>query len=145
MTQRHPEQSDNLFFVTTNIKNRRPIFENPVYAREAVETLYRIQELHSFFLHGFVIMPDHCHFLLFVTEEGNLSKMMRQYKSGVAFNIGIGSLWQPRFHSRYPEHASRMLHYIHMNPVRAGLVERPEDYPWSSASGKWDSIGLNDL
>lgn len=145
MTQRHPIQSDTLFFVTTNVMNRRKMFAHDPYAREAVEMLYRVQELHPFFLHGFVIMPDHCHLLLFVDEHRSISTIINRYKMGVSHSIGIGSLWQPRFHVRIPENAGAVLRYIHMNPVRAKLVEHSRDYPWSSASGRWDVIGLNDL
>lgn len=90
-------------------------------------------------------MPDHVHFLLYVTEHANISDIIRQYKSGVAFNIGIGSIWQPRFHIRIPKNTTSVLHYIHQNPVRAKLVERSEDYPWSSASGRWDIVDVNHL
>lgn len=145
MSQPHPIQNDALFFVTTNCKNRTPVFRNDVYAREAIDALYRVQEQHPFFLHGFVIMPDHCHFLLFVDANESISTIIGCYKMAVSFGIGIGSIWQPRFHVRLPENAAAVLHYIHQNPVKAGLVDRPEDYPWSSASGKWDVTDLNAL
>ena len=88
-------------------------------------------------------MPDHCHLLLYVTEHAQISTIMKQFKLGVAFNIGIGPIWQPRFHQRLPENAGAVLHYIHQNPVKAGLVHYAEDYPWSSACGKWDITDLN--
>lgn len=128
--------------ITTNTLNRLPIFNNDVYAREAIETLYRVQELHPFLLHGFVIMPDHCHLLMFVPEPESISKIMNVYKAGMTFNLGIPKLWQPRFFNRIVESSYNTLHNIHMNPVKAKLVEKPEDYPWSSASGKWDVTEL---
>ncbi len=134
MSQPHPIQSDALMFITTNIKNKHPLFKNNAYAREATEMMYRIQE-----------QPDHCHFLLFLDEHGFISKIMNRYKMGVSHSIGIGSIWQPRFHLRLPENAAAVLHYIHRNPVKAGIVDNPEDYPWSSASGKWDIVDLNVL
>ena len=60
---------------------------------------------------------------------------MNAYKSGLTFDLGIGSVWQPKFDLRIPEKAFRVLQYIHGNPVKAGLCDRPEAYPWSSASG----------
>lgn len=145
MSQPHPTQNDALFFVTTHTKNRQRIFNNPAYAREAIEMIYRIQDQYAFFIHGFVIMPDHCHFLFFVDEHGSISKIINRYKMGLSHSIGIGPIWQPRFHLRLPRNAAAVLHYIHQNPVKAGLAEYKEEYPWSSASGKWDIIGLNDL
>ena len=145
MSQPHPTQSDALFFITTNCHNREPLFKNSSYAREAIDVIYRVQEQHPFFLHGFVIMPDHCHLLLFVDEHESISTIIGCYKMGVSHAIGIGLIWQPRFHMRLPENAGATLHYIHQNPVKAGLTDHSEDYPWSSASGKWDITDLNAL
>jgi putative transposase len=145
MSQLHPVQSDSLFFVTTNCRNRACFFTHPTYAREAVDALYRVQEQYPFFLHGFVVMPDHCHLLLFVDTYQSISSIIGRFKMSVSFGIGIGPIWQRRFYMHTPENASATLHYIHQNPVRAGLADRAEDYPWSSASGKWDVVDLNFL
>lgn len=145
MSQPRPIQSDALFFVTTNIRNRDPIFLNQAYAREAVEMIYRVQDLHPFFLHAFVVMPDHCHFLLYVDKNGSISTIMNRYKMGVSHSIGIGSIWQPRFHVRFPNNGHVAIQYIHNNPVALGLVDAAQNYLWSSASGKWDVIDLDAL
>lgn len=126
-------------FVTTNVEKRQKIFFDPACARVAVEALYFIQERYPFFIYGFVIMPDHCHFLLYVSAESGISRIMRDYKRSVAFSIARGPMWQSRFHLVIPKNPGATLQYIHQNPVRAGLCTRPEDYPWSSASGKWDT------
>lgn len=130
-------------FITTNVKNKVPLFKNDAYARIAVETLYNIQHFYAFFLFGFVIMPDHCHLLLRVPEGGSISKTMNVYKRAVTFNVGGERFWQTRFHMRIPNDTFAALNYIHMNPVKAGFCENPEDYPWSSASGKWDVTPLS--
>lgn len=129
--------------ITTVTRDRKPVFRDPACAREAVETLYRIQELHPFFLYGFVIMPDHCHILLRVPEPGSVSTIMRVYKSGVSFNTGLPRLWQPRFHIRIPDDIRAARDYIHRNPVHADIADMPEHYPWSSASGAWDVTPLD--
>lgn len=128
--------------VTTNTLNREPIFKNDSHAREAIECLYRVQQQHSFFLYGFVIMPDHCHFLIHVLEPGKISNIIGAFKSGLTHDIGIGPIWQRRFFNRIVDDATEALNYIHMNPVRAGLCKVPEDYSWSSASVKWDVAEL---
>jgi putative transposase len=138
MWQRHPVQADEMMFITTNTRDRKPIFRNPAYAREAVEMLYKVQKRHPYFLYGFVIMPDHCHLLLHVPDGGSISRIMKIFKSGLAFNLGIGAFWQSRFHIKIPDTAASVLRYIHQNPVIAGLAKNPEEYPWSSASGKWE-------
>lgn len=128
--------------VTTNVKNREPLFKNDAYAREAIEVLYRSLEMRPAFLYGFVIMPNHCHFLIQVPEEGSISTIMNRFKMGVSHSLGIGSIWQSRFHIRLIRNPWKALQYIHRNPVKAKLVEKAEDYPWSSASGKWDVMEL---
>ena len=138
MSQRHPIQNDVVMFVTTNIKCRHRLFEDAHYAREAIDALYRVQNLYSFFLFGFVIMPDHVHILLRVMAPSGISDVVRAYKRAVSHAIGIGPIWQPRFYMKIPDNVWATLNYIHQNPIRAGLCEKPEDYSWSSAPGKWD-------
>ena len=145
MTQRHPIQNDVLMLVTTNTMHRTPVFSNPAYASEAIDRLYRVQNLHPFFIFAFVIMPNHCHFLLNVPAPYTIAKLMNTYKTGLTFDIGIGAFWQPRFDVRVPDHGYETLRYIHENPVKAGLVLSAQDYPWSSASGKYDVSDLEPI
>ena len=136
MTQRHPIINDAIMLVTTVTRHRSPIFENSVHAREAVECLYRVKKMHPFFLYGFVIMPDHCHFLVDVPLPETAARIMNIYKSGMTFNIGIPKLWQSRYHLRIVRDPISCLRYVHENPVKQNMVETCEDYPWSSASGR---------
>ncbi len=139
MTQRHPVQQNATMFVTTNCMDRRPIFHDPAFAREAVECLYRVKKLHPFYLYGFVIMPDHCHFLMNVPAPETMANVIGTFKSGLTFDTGVPRMWQGRYHCRIIEsNAVRVLTYIHNNPVVGGLVKNPQDYPWSSASGMWE-------
>ncbi len=138
-----PSRAEQHMFITTNLRNRQRVFADPAYARAAVETLYAIQGYYPFFLFGFVFMPDHCHLLLNIPEGGSVSKMMYAFKRAVAFNVGQGPLWQSRFDLKIPNDSSAVLHYIHQNPVKAGLVNAAEDYPWSSACGRWDIMPLD--
>jgi putative transposase len=138
MTQRHPIVSDRIMLITTNTIDRVPYFANPVYAREAIECMYRTQQFHPYFLYGFVIMPDHCHFLMNVPSPNTVAKVMNSYKSGLTFDIGVPKLWQKRFHIRLADDPHRALSYIHENPMRKNLCESSDQYPWSSASGQWD-------
>lgn len=144
MTQRHSHIEHGTLLVTTVTLHRRPRFQDPVRAREAIECLYRVQQFHLFFLYAFVIMPDHCHFLLRVLPPETVSRVMGAYKSGLTFDVGIQKLWQRRFHMRCIENAPAARDYIHQNPVRLGLVDVATDYPWSSASGRWDISPLEE-
>jgi hypothetical protein len=62
----------------------------------------------------------------------------------VSFEIGK-QVWQSRFHLELVQGCERVIHYIHNNPVREKLCCVPEEYPWSSASGRWDIHELSML
>lgn len=90
-------------------------------------------------VHAYVLMSNHYHLLL-KTIDANLSKAMQWFgttytrKFNIANHTG-GHLFQGRFKSLIIENAAYLLRlscYIHRNPVRAGMVERLVDYPWSS-------------
>ncbi len=142
MTQRHPIVSDRILMVTSNTAKRRQYFSNPARAREAVLQLYHTQSVIPFSLYGFVIMPDHIHILLNVPSPKTVSDVMRTYKMGLTFQLGIGPLWQRRFYITVATDPLVQLRYIHNNPVKAGLVGKPEQYPWSSVNKHWDILKL---
>ena len=95
------------------------------------------------------LMPNHVHLVAVPESAAGLRRAIgeahRRYTCEVNRREGwTGHLWQGRFASfvmeeRYTLAAAR---YVELNPVRAGLVERPGDYPWSSARGHLD--GRND-
>lgn len=101
--------------------------------------LKHYREKFVFSLYAYVLMPNHVH-LLIKTGETPLSKIMQglQFSYTQYFNRThrkVGHLFQGRYKAILCEEESYLLElvrYIHLNPVRAGLVRRPEDYPWSS-------------
>ena len=138
MSQRHPVQHSYTMLITIVTKKRISIFEDDACAREAIETLYNIQDYYPCFLFAFVFMPDHCHLLLKIPEGGSISKFINVYKRAVTFNIQKGKIWQSRFHMRLPKNIYLAKNYIHLNPVKAGLCNHSSEYRWSSACGLWD-------
>ena len=94
---------------------------------------------HDASLYGYVLMSNHLHLLIGLTGGGpQLSAFMRDLKSLVwrrLFRMRR-AIWTPRFDdvAIYTEEQFRMkLNYIHNNPVKAGLAQRPEEYKYSSA------------
>jgi putative transposase len=91
-------------------------------------------------LHAYVLMTNHVHLLLTPRDGGSASRLMKQvgqrYVQYVNRTQGrSGGLWEGRFRSCLVEEERYLLNcyrYIELNPVRAGLASRPEDYPWSS-------------
>jgi putative transposase len=90
---------------------------------------------------AYCLMPNHVHLIVVPsTEEGLRSAVgeaHRRYSRGINFREGWrGHLWQGRFAS-YPLDEPYLLcatRYVELNPVRAGLVQSPGAYPWSSAA-----------
>ena len=95
---------------------------------------------------GWVIMPNHVHTLFQTLEDWSMNAVVGSWKTYTANAIGrivrqpnapVPHVWHPEFWDRYirdETHFTTVLAYIHNNPVKAGLVSRPEDWPWSSAN-----------
>lgn len=90
-------------------------------------------------VHGYALMPNHFH-LMVESVHGNLSSAMQhllsRYCRWVNLTAGFdGSLFRGRFHNRLVfenSHWRHLLIYLHLNPVRANLVMRPEQAHWTS-------------
>ena len=134
---------DRLFFITTVTWQRRPLFRNPQRAELMTDVLAYYRDEKRYLLHEFVVMPDHLHLLLTPATDLSLERAVQLIKGGLSYRLGKtkrGSIWQESFTNhriRDEEDYSRHVDYIWMNPVRAGLVERPELYPYSSAFAKF--------
>jgi putative DNA methylase len=93
---------------------------------------------------AWVVMPNHVHTLIETREGYPLSGILHSWKSYTANKANellnrTGRFWFPEYFDRYirdERHLVAAIRYIHANPVKAGLVERPEDWPWSSARFK---------
>lgn len=93
-------------------------------------------------LHAFVLMDNHVHLLLTAQTTCQLSQAMRWLGQcyAQAFNLRhrrCGSLWQGRFKSclvQSERYLLNVMRYIELNPVRAAMVQRPEDHRWSSVN-----------
>ena len=133
------EYKDAFYHVTSRGNECRKIYyaksdydKFKIYLRDA-------QEKYGFFLHSYVFMTNHYH-LLIETPEGNLNKLMH-YINGSYTNYlnrrrkRSGHLFQGRYKAILIERDSYLLElsrYIHLNPVRARIVEKPEFYEYSS-------------
>ena len=92
-------------------------------------------------------MPDHFHAILVPEPRDTISAVMRYIKGTFArrynaANDSGGAVWQPRFYDsaiRSERELMVRIRYVEENPVRAGLVKRPEQYPFSSAAQDWRS------
>jgi putative DNA methylase len=88
-----------------------------------------------------VIMPNHVHVLVEVLPGHRLSDVVHSWKSFTAKEANrilgrSGEFWMPDYFDRFirdEKHLAAVREYIRNNPVKAGLVEKPEDWKWSSA------------
>jgi putative transposase len=85
-------------------------------------------------------MPDHLHALITPGDEISLERVMQFIKGGFSFRLHArGPVWQASFSNhrvRDCEDYQKHREYIRLNPVRARLVARAEEYPYSSAAGR---------
>jgi putative transposase len=135
---KHFQQSGQLHFLTSSCYRRRPKFATP-HSRECLESsLERVRQSYGLCVYGYVVMPEHVHLLVNEPERGCLSQMLQSLKQSVARTLALraaDSFWQARYYDFNVWTESKFvekLRYIHRNPVTRGLVERPEDWQWSS-------------
>jgi putative transposase len=131
--------SGRFFFITCRLLPHRGRLWEPEFECLARAVRERRQKYH-FLLTAWVFLPDHWHAIFFPRFPLTISIVMEAIKVGSTHRINAGRsesglLWQPRFFDRalrtVKEYYDKV-DCIHLNPVRAGLVERAEDWPWSS-------------
>ena len=96
---------------------------------------------------AYCLMPNHVHAVVVPRAQEALSKFFaelhRRYARRTnALNEWRGHLWQERFYSVVLDetHALAAMRYVELNPVRSGLVNRAQEWPWSSARGNLDLL-----
>jgi putative transposase len=132
------QKCGDFHFITFSCYHRLPLLgcnaAYEVFARE-LETARR---QYGFVVAGYVLMPEHVHLLLGEPPHSSLSvalQVLKQKTSRTLKKKSDRQFWQRRYYD-FNVHSElkrvEKLRYMHRNPVRRGLVERPEDWPWSS-------------
>jgi len=106
-----------------------------------IDVLRDYRRKNKFLLHAFVMMPNHIHLLLTPAPAVSLERGIQLVKGNFSFRakkeLGRnGEVWNPGFNPHRVKDAvdyENQVRYIHMNPVKAGLVTSPELYECSSA------------
>ena len=131
------QQSRQSHFVTFCCFHRRQLFTSAAPKEIFERALERVRRAYGLCVYGYVVMPEHVHLLLSEPEKATLADALKSLKQGVSRRL-IGNaehFWQKRYYDhnvRSYEKFTEKLRYIHRNPVRRGLCERPEDWAWSS-------------
>ncbi len=128
-----------IYHVINRGNNRQRVFCKKADFEAFLKILAELKERKPFELYGYCLLDNHFHLLL-RPRGGSISRIMqsllvshtqryhKHHRSG-------GHVWQGRFKSpviQDDEHLLTVLRYIEANPLRAKIVTRAEDYPWSS-------------
>ncbi|MHB8094477.1 MAG: transposase [Candidatus Aminicenantales bacterium] len=127
------------YHVASRGNEKQRIFHEPEDNSRFLEFLSRAHDRFGVFIHAFCLMENHYH-LFIETPEANLSRTLHFINTAYTVYLNkrrerIGHLFQGRFKAILVEadiYARELIRYIHLNPVRAGIVSRPEEYIWSS-------------
>ncbi len=115
------------------------IFEEPADYEYFEELMCFYAKSYNITIHNYCLMSNHYHILLEIQSE-NLSKFMRQLNMNYSIyfnkkNKRTGHLWQGRFKSWYvtdEAYLYTLMCYIEQNPLKANMVKKLEEYPYSS-------------
>jgi putative transposase len=159
------------YFITCTVVQWIDVFTRRQYADIIVGSLRHCIKHKGLHVYGWVIMSNHIHLIISGSEENDLSNILRDFKKytsstivdAIENNPGESrrnwllwllknedeiTFWQPDNH---PEEIIsqafflQKLNYIHQNPIRAGIVDREEDYIYSSARDFHNIKGLVEL
>jgi putative transposase len=134
------------YFVTANCLDKRRLLQSVRSANLLIEVFASYRASGHYQLHEFVVMPDHFHAILTPTTASTLEKCLQLIKGGFSYRAKRElqrnfSTWQSSFHDRrlrdWKEYATYR-EYIHHNPVKAGFYMRVGEWPFSSATGKFE-------
>jgi putative transposase len=147
----------HLHFITFTCYRRLPLLRSIRARNMFVTILGQVRDRYGFSLVGYVVMPEHIHLLISEPAKGTPSTVIQILKQRVSrrlrrkrrasagqlnliFACGDDSLprfWQRRFYDFNVWSLKKKiekLQYMHMNPLKRGLVTHPKDWPWSSFS-----------
>ena len=132
--------------------NRSAIFHNDKDRRFFIKCLKQAKEKPKSKIYAYCLMTNHVHLLIVPSTEEGLGGMMQSLGRRYVQYINklykrTGTLWEGRFKSSLvgkDEYLLACNRYVELNPVRAKMVKRPKDYPWSSygfkAEGQKDEL-----
>ena len=146
----------HLHFITCSCYRRMAFLASPHEREQFLKILSQVRERYDFALLGYVVMPEHIHLLISEPNVGDPSVVMKVLKQRVSRALRrkrrrtvegqrkmweesarnrCARFWQRRFYDFNvwtTQKKNEKINYMHFNPVKRGLVERPTDWNWSS-------------
>src|ERR1035437_8756023 len=132
------QQCGCFHFITFSCYRRQPLLDNDAAYSVFERALEALRQRYGFVVAGYVLMPEHVHLLIGEPRVSTLAvviQVLKQQTSRKLKRAGDAQFWQPRYYDfnvHNEEKRVEKLRYMHRNPVVRGLVEKPEDWPWSS-------------
>ena len=143
------QQRGCFHFITFSCYRRLPYLRTAT-ARNLFEQSLEVMRIrYELFVIAYVQMPEHIHLLVSEPKKALLSKAIQALKLSVSVQSRQRPFWQPRYYDfnvHNEDKRAEKLGYMHRNPVKRGLVEKPEDWQWSSfrhyATGEQGSVEI---
>ena len=151
-------------FITFTCYRRQSLLSTPDTRDAFLRILERTRLRYDFLFYGFVVMPNHVHLLISEPKQGTIATVIQSLKvasfryqkthicqkmADMGHEAAGSPFWQRRYYDRNirdHEEFIAALKYIHRNPVKRGLVSKPEDWPWSSyrqyATGEVETVEI---
>jgi REP element-mobilizing transposase RayT len=128
-----------VYHITSRGNGKQKIFFKDIDRKIFLNLLWEVVEREKWVCYAYCLMDNHYH-LLVETRRPNLSRGMRELNGVYAQKLNyirnsVGHVFQSRYKSILVQKDNYLLElcrYIALNPVRAGIVENPEDWKWSS-------------
>lgn len=130
--------------ITQRGNYRQPVFEDEEDFIQYLQWLGEYRQKYSLNIWAYCLLNNHVHFIVVPMKEDSLAKTFNalHMRYSQYFNLKKrnekGHLWQGRFYSCILDerHLYAAVRYVENNPVRAGVVEKPQEYKWSSARNR---------
>jgi putative transposase len=125
-------------FITFSCYRRQPLLGSARARNVFEQVLEQVRRRHGFVVAGYVVMPEHVHMLVNEPQRNSLAvalQVLKQQTSRLLKHRAEEAFWQRRYYdfNVWTEEKTReKLRYMHRNPVKQGLVDKPEDWAWSS-------------
>ncbi len=128
---------NQVYFVTVVTQDRELIFADDSNCHKLLEAFREVYTFHRYRLAALVIIPEHWHALIRPYPDIVIETVVGAVKENMLWQVWAEQkrpgFWQERFldhRIRNDGDFAQHIEYIRLNPVKHGLVERPEDYPW---------------
>jgi putative transposase len=128
-----------VYHVTSRGNEKKPVFKDDTDRQNFLNTLQHVNKRYNWICHAYCLMTNHYH-LLIETPDGNLALGMRQL-NGIYTQLfnkrhgRTGHLFQGRYKAiliQKDSHLLEVCRYVVLNPIRAKMVVKPEEWKWSS-------------